>query len=57
MMRIGLLKRIESSPFALRRSLENYRGRLASFETMLDKGYIMSFGDIAELTYFSEKNS
>lgn len=49
MLRVGLLKRFESSPYALRKSLENYNRRLDQFSSMLENGHIMSFSDIADL--------
>lgn len=48
-IRVSLLKRLESSPFALKRSIQNYRGKLSLFSEWLDKGYILSFKDIGEL--------
>jgi hypothetical protein len=48
-IRVSLLKRLESSPFALKNSIQNYLNRLATFSEWLEKGYILSFKDIAEL--------
>jgi len=48
-IRVSLLKRLESSPFALKNSIENYSNRLTMFSEWLDKGYILSFKDIREL--------
>ncbi|HEU4966402.1 MAG TPA: SNF2-related protein [Candidatus Saccharimonadales bacterium] len=49
MMRVTLLKRLESSQYALRRSLENYQSRLDYFVQNLDKGYIIKFKDIQDI--------
>lgn len=46
MLRITLLKRLESSQASLRASLSNYRNRLNLFKEKLDQGYIMSAKDI-----------
>lgn len=48
-IRVSLLKRLESSPFALKNSIQNYLNRLATFSDWIEKGYILSFKDIAEL--------
>lgn len=48
-IRVSLLKRLESSPYALKNSIQNYLNRLAAFSEWLEKGYILSFKDIAEL--------
>lgn len=48
-IRVSLLKRLESSPFALKNSIQNYLNRLAIFSEWLEKGFILSFKDIAEL--------
>ncbi len=48
-IRVSLLKRLESSPYALKKSIENYLNRLSIFSEWLEKGYILSFKDIAEL--------
>ncbi len=48
-IRVSLLKRLESSPYALKNSIQNYLNRLATFSEWLEKGYILSFKDIAEL--------
>jgi superfamily II DNA or RNA helicase len=49
MLRVNYLKRLESSPYALRISLEKYQDRMDAFEEVLDEGYILSFSDIEEL--------
>lgn len=49
MLRVVLLKRLESSQYALRRSLENYLERLDDFESVLDSGYIIRLKDLREL--------
>lgn len=49
MLRVTLLKRLESSHYALRRSLENYQGKLAEFSAFLDQGFIIRLKDVAEL--------
>lgn len=46
MLRVTFLKRLESSQYALRKSLENYQTKLAYFTEKLDKGYIIKFKDI-----------
>ena len=46
MLRVNLLKRFESSQFALRRSLENYLRRLNDFERLVDEGFIVSIKNI-----------
>jgi len=46
MLRISLLKRLESSQYALRKSLENYRDRLQYFNQKLNEGHIVRFKDI-----------
>ena len=48
-IRVSLLKRLESSPFALKNSIQNYSKRLSLFTEWLEKGYILSFKDISEL--------
>lgn len=48
-IRVSLLKRLESSPFALKNSIQNYLNRLVTFSEWLEKGYILSFKDIVEL--------
>lgn len=48
-IRVSLLKRLESSPYALKKSIQNYMGRLALFSEYLEKGYILSFKEINEL--------
>ncbi|MEX2029266.1 MAG: SNF2-related protein [Candidatus Paceibacterota bacterium] len=48
-IRVSLLKRLESSPFALKNSIQNYVNRLNIFTKWLDEGYILSFKDINEL--------
>jgi superfamily II DNA/RNA helicase len=50
MLRVTLLKRLESSQFALRKSLENYLGRLNEFESVLvNQNLIASIKDIRNL--------
>ena len=50
MLRVTLLKRLESSQFALSKSLRNYLARLDDFEQMLNaKGLISSVKDIRSL--------
>ena len=49
LIRVSLLKRLESSPYALKNSIQNYLKRLSTFSEWLEKGYIMSFKDISEL--------
>lgn len=46
MLRVTFLKRLESSPYALRRSLENYQTKLAYFAEKLAQGYIIKFKDM-----------
>ena len=46
MLRVTLLKRLESSQYALRKSLENYQDKLNYFASKLDDGYIIKFKDI-----------
>ena len=48
-IRISLLKRLESSPHALKHSIQNYIKRITLFSEWLEKGYILSFKDITEL--------
>jgi len=49
LIRVSLLKRLESSPYALKNSIQNYINRLSTFSGWLEKGYILSFKDIGEL--------
>jgi ERCC4-related helicase/regulator of extracellular matrix RemA (YlzA/DUF370 family) len=66
MLRVSLLKRLESSPYALRRSLESYAGKIRLFSEWLEKGHILTFkqideivrdhGDDVELDSTSEEN-
>lgn len=49
MMRVTLLKRLESSQYALRRSLENYQRKLDYFVQKLDQGHIIKFKDMQEI--------
>jgi ERCC4-related helicase len=50
MLRVTLLKRLESSQFALKKSLENYLARLTEFESVLSgQGLIASLKDIRDL--------
>jgi len=46
MLRVTFLKRLESSPYALRRSLENYQKKLGYFAEKLAQGYIIRFQDM-----------
>lgn len=46
MLRVTLLKRLESSQYALRKSLENYQEKLNYFASKLNEGYIIKFKDI-----------
>lgn len=48
-IRVSLLKRLESSPYALKNSVQNYLNRLSIFSEWLEKGYILSFKEIAEI--------
>lgn len=50
MMRINFLKRLESSQFALKKSLQNYLGRLNDFESLLEnQGIISRIKDVKNL--------
>lgn len=49
MLRVTLLKRLESSQYALRKSLESYRTKLSYFAEKLDQGFIIKFKDIQEI--------
>jgi superfamily II DNA or RNA helicase len=49
MLRVSLLKRLESSPYALRRSLEAYSAKIKLFSEWLEKGYILTFKQIDEI--------
>lgn len=44
-LHITWLKRLESSPFALKKSVENYKRRIDLFKKYLDKGYIVNLND------------
>ncbi len=46
MLRINLLKRLESSQYALSSSLERYREKLIAYKSKLDDGYIIKLKDI-----------
>ena len=48
-IRVSLLKRLESSPYALKNSIQNYLNRITVFSEWLEKGFILSFKDITEL--------
>ena len=48
-IRVSLLKRLESSPYALKNSIQNYAKKLSLFLGWLEKGYVLSFKDINEL--------
>lgn len=45
-LQITWLKRFESSPDALRKSVVNYKHRIELFQKYLDKGYIVSIKDV-----------
>lgn len=47
MLRVTLLKRLESSQFALRTSLENYKGRITQFLQLLNIGKIAKVKDLS----------
>lgn len=49
MLRVTLLKRLESSQYALRKSLENYLEKLNDFKSVLDSGFIVRLKDLREL--------
>lgn len=49
MLRVVLLKRLESSQYALRRSLENYLEKLNDFEEVLNSGFVIRLKDLREL--------
>ena len=49
MLRVTLLKRLESSQYALRKSLENYLAKIKDFRLALDAGYIVRLKDLREL--------
>lgn len=49
MMRVTLLKRLESSQHALRCSLENYQEKLRYFSQQLESGYLIAFKDMHEI--------
>lgn len=49
MLHVTWLKRLESSMMALLKSIENYQKRIALFKKWLNKGYIVSLGDISLL--------
>jgi ERCC4-related helicase len=52
MLRVTLLKRLESSQFALKKSLQNYLERLNDFENFIDKhGMISSVKDIRNIKF------
>lgn len=44
-LQITWLKRLESSPYALKKSVENYKYRVELFKKYLDKGYIVNLND------------
>lgn len=50
MLRVGLLKRLESSPYSLRKSLEQYKKKISLFRDWLNKGYILNFKQIGDIT-------
>lgn len=47
MLRVTLLKRLESSQYALRTSLENYKSRITQFTQLLDIGKIAKVKDLS----------
>ena len=47
MLLVTWLKRLESSTASLLKSIQTYATRLDSYKTWLDRGYILSFRDIA----------
>ena len=49
MLRVTWLKRLESSQYALRKSLENYLAKITDFKRALDAGYIVRMKDLSEL--------
>lgn len=49
MLRVTLLKRLESSQFALMQSLENYTKRLDKFTEYLNRGSIVKFKDLQNI--------
>jgi superfamily II DNA/RNA helicase len=49
MLRVTLLKRLESSQYALKKSLENYLGKIKDFSAALDAGFIIRLKDLREL--------
>ncbi len=46
---ISWLKRIESSTYALKKSIENYVSRLNAFEKWLNAGYVVTLKDLSAL--------
>jgi ERCC4-related helicase len=48
-LHVTWLKRLESSPTALLISIENYRKRLELFKKYLEKGFVVSLGDVSLL--------
>lgn len=59
MLRVTLLKRLESSQYALKRSLQNYLGKLSEFSDFLDRGFLPRFRDLGDLraTYGDDLDS
>lgn len=49
MLRVTFLKRLESSQFALSRSLHNYSSRLEGFAQRLEQGFVVRPGDLQEV--------
>jgi superfamily II DNA or RNA helicase len=49
MLRVTLLKRLESSQYALKKSLENYLAKINDFKLALKAGYIVRLKDLREL--------
>lgn len=59
MLRVTLLKRLESSQYALKRSLQNYLGKLTEFSEFVERGYLPKLKDLADLraTYGDDLDS
>jgi len=59
LLRVNFLKRLESSQYALKRSLQNYLGKLSEFSDFLDRGFLPRFKDLADLraTYGDDLDS
>jgi hypothetical protein len=48
-LQVGWMKRLESSAYALKKSIENYQKRMRLFSKYLEQGYIVSLSDISLL--------